>query len=269
MTRMTWLADVLRAEGIQVQETAGWKTRGRDGGIYSMRPRIVIEHHTATRIITSDAAVNKVLIDGRPDLLGPLCHIGLNRAGVAIIIAAGKANHAGAGVWLDANESVEAIGIEAYNYGNSVPFPTREPWPQVQLDAWDRITAALLRKIGRDERSACAHREWAQPSGRKPDPSGIDMNRMRQRIGYLLREDEMTITQARIELATAWHAVSGQWMTAQPNETAQDRLSRLAKDVADKKRTVAEIVTHAPPKPGPSPVDEKVPAWVLDATIPV
>lgn len=267
MTRLTWLADVLRAEGLQVQETAGWKTRGRDGGNYSMRPKIVIIHHTATHINTSDGVVTNLLINGRSDLPGPLCHLGLNRQGVFIVVAGGKANHAGAGIWKDANESVEAIGIEAYNYGNSVPFPTREPWPPVQLEAYGKGVAALLRKISRDEQYVCAHREWSLPAGRKPDPSGINMDSFRTKVGQLLREDEMSITDARLQVAAAWFAASGEWMTPTPTENRQIRLTRLAGEVLAKSRTAAEIANHAI-RVGPSDPSVLVPAWVLTADVP-
>lgn len=186
MARMLWLADVLRASGLKVLEHPGWQSRGRDG----MRPQVVIGHHTATHWSTPDSVVTNLLVKGRVDLPGPLCHLGLNRDGTYIVIAAGKANHAGAGQWMGANESVETIGIEAYNYGNGVPFPTREPWPQVQLDAYDRGVAALLKHLDKDERYFCGHREWALPAGRKPDPSGIDLNAMRQRVGYLLELED-------------------------------------------------------------------------------
>lgn len=195
MSRLLWLPAVLRAAGLSVVEHAGWQVRGRDG----MRPRVVIGHHTASHWSTPDSNVTNLLAKGRADLAGPLCHLGLNRDGIFIILAAGKANHAGSGKWMDANESVETIGIEAYNYGNGVPFPTREPWPQVQLDAYDRGVAALLKHLGRDERYFCGHREWALPAGRKPDPSGIDLNAMRRRIGYLIElEDSMSFTPEEI-----------------------------------------------------------------------
>lgn len=187
MARMDWLATVLRNAGLTVLEHPGWKTRGRDG----MRPRIVIGHHTASFPTTPDSVVTNLLVNGRVDLPGPLCHLGLNRDGAYIVIAGGKANHAGIGKWMDADESVEAIGIEAYNWGAGVPFPSREPWPQVQLDAYDRGVAALLSHLGRDPRYFAGHREWATPVGRKPDPSGIDLNAMRQRVGYLIELEAM------------------------------------------------------------------------------
>jgi len=268
--RMTWLADVLRAAGLTVVETAGWQTRGRD----TMRPLVVIGHHTATSASTSDANVVALLIKGRSDLPGPLCHLGLDRQGRYHIIAAGKANHAGAGVWKEANESSETIGIEAFNFGNSVPFPTREPWPQVQLDAYDRGVAALLTHIGRDASYFCGHREWAQPPGRKPDPSGIDLPLMRTRIAAIM--EPMTLTQARIEVAAAWHSASGEWMTPTPTETRQVRLSRLAKEVITPGgRTAAQIAAAGVPTPPPdlatrlaNAVNDPLPAWVTDPAIP-
>lgn len=262
--KLLWLADTLRDAGLKVVEHPNWQVRGKDG----MRPRIVIIHHTATHWTQSDAAVTSLLVNGRTDLPGPLCHLGLNRDGTFIVIAAGKANHAGAGQWMDANESVEAIGIEAYNWGNSVPFPSREPWPNVQLEAYEKGVAALLRRIGRDQQHVCAHREWALPAGRKPDPSGIDMNPFRYRVGKILEEETMTPVQARLELATAWHSKSGEWMTPQPPESAQGRLTRLSLEVLRGERTIGEIVLYAPQNPNPPDVDEKVPAWVLDMSVP-
>lgn len=187
MARMTWLADVLKAGGLKVAEAPGWKTRGKDGVEVvngkrrdnTMRPRVVIAHHTATNIKTSNSIVEKLLIGGRSDLPGPLCHLGLRRDGVYVVIASGKANHAGAGSWADANESVEAIGIEAYNSGLG------ETWPQVQLDAYDQGSAVLLSHIGKTQMAFCGHREWATPPGRKPDPKGIDLPAMRSRIQVL------------------------------------------------------------------------------------
>jgi hypothetical protein len=227
MSRMPWLADVLRASGLDVVEYPGWKTRGKEG----MRPRVVIGHHTATFPTTLDSVVTNLLVKGRVDLIGPLCHLGLNREGTFIVIAGGKANHAGLGSWMDANESVETIGIEAYNWGNGVPFPSREPWPQVQLDAYDRGVAALLKHLGRDQRYFCGHREWAIPAGRKPDPSGIDLNAMRARVRYLLElEDFMEkLTDAEI----AWLKL----MIAGANEIGSnpDSLKTLILDYRERK----------------------------------
>lgn len=174
---LLWLPQALKAEGVNVVEVDGWATRGKTS---QRAPQVVIAHHTATPKTMTDAAVIRLLVNGRPDLPGPLCHVGLARDGNAHLIAAGKANHAGAGIWKGVTGSVNTFGIEAYNDGRG------EPWPQVQLDAYDRIEAAVLRHETRDAAWVCAHREWATPAGRKPDPVGIDMDAMRGRVQLLL-----------------------------------------------------------------------------------
>ena len=227
MSRMLWLADVLRASGLKVLEHPGWKSRGKEG----MRPQVVIGHHTATHWSTPDLNVTNLLVKGRVDLVGPLCHLGLNRDGTYSVIAAGTANHAGAGQWMGANESVETIGIEAYNYGNGVPFPSREPWPQVQLDAYDRGVAALLKHLGKDERYFCGHREWALPAGRKPDPSGIDLNAMRQRVGYLLELEDFMDKLTDEEIAWLKLMIAG----AKSVNSNPDSLKTLILDYRERK----------------------------------
>lgn len=81
-------------------------------------------------------------------------------------------------------------------------------------------------------------------------------------------EEEMTLTQIRLEIATRWHIKTGVWMSADADETAQQRLSRLANEVQTKKRTIDDIISYAGPKAPVMDVGEKVPAWVLDWTIP-
>ena len=277
MTRMFFLGDVLRDAGLKVVATNGWQSRGKDSPTQSMNPRGVVAHHTASGPNRSPKALSVELIKGRPDrmvngvlvkgLPGPLCHLQLERDGSYWLIASGKANHCGAGVWKDANRSTHMIGIEAANLGNSVRFPTREPWPIPQLEAYDRGVAALLAYIGRDQTHFCGHREWALPPGRKPDPSGIDLDAMRSRVGKHLDAmlSPMTSLQARLEVAAAWHAKSGEWMTSTPTETRQARLTRLAYEVVSAGRKIDDIILHAP---AGQAHDEPVSAWVLDPTIP-
>lgn len=221
-----------------------------------MVPGAVIAHHTATRP-GSDLALDRLLIAGRPDLPGPLCHLHLTRQGQYRVIAAGVAHHAGGGGWKGLTGNRSVIGIEAANDGRG------ETWPQVQLDAYDHGAAALLRQLGRNESWLVAHREWAP--GRKIDPTGIDMDAMRARVHAIM--EPMTPTQARIEVAAAWHAASGEWMTPTPYETRQQRLTRLAAEILSPGgRTAAAIATHATRLFPPQAAD--VPAWVLDPTIP-
>ena len=183
MTRLLWLADVARTVGLRVVEVDGWQTRG--AATMTALPAVVVGHHTATRAAAmGDLPTLPILRDGRPDLPGPLCQYGLGRVGTVYVVAAGKANHAGRGEWRGVTVSTNTIGIEAEHPGDSTP------WPDVQLDAYDRLVAAVLQHTGRDYRWFCGHREWALPAGRKPDPTGIDLDGMRRRVHLLMTSEE-------------------------------------------------------------------------------
>lgn len=172
--RAEWLPQVLRDAGLTVHEQPGWRARGKEmASILG-----VVCHHTATGPRTSDASVVALLIKGRPDLKGPLCQLGLRRDGSFDLIAAGKGNHNGYGEW--GNQS---IGIEAYNDG------VGEPWPDVQVRAYEIGVAAILAHLGLDAQHAKGHKET--DPGRKIDPSGIDMSRFRTAVAAHIRKPPM------------------------------------------------------------------------------
>ena len=85
----------LRAAGIVVREASGWQNRG-NGQVSAYEGGIV--HHTATGfgIALPGTGVGNLLINGRPDLAGPLCNYAGNDDGSLTVIAAHPANHAGA-----------------------------------------------------------------------------------------------------------------------------------------------------------------------------
>ena len=180
--RLLWLPSVLRAAGLDVETTPGWELRGKDGPLAPMSPQVVVCHHTAVRAATPDSAVANLLIKGRPDLPGPLAHLGLTRSGRYVVIASGVANHAGLGGWAGFTGNRRAIGIEAYNSGLG------EPWPTAQLDAYDRGSAAILKHLSLPAARLCGHKEWAP--NRKIDPQGIDMLQMRNRVAALMIVEE-------------------------------------------------------------------------------
>lgn len=167
MTNMLWLADVARNAGLAVEESKGWETRGRT--YCSMRPKGVVCHHTAGPA-TGDMPSLNLLITGRKNLPGPLSHYGLGRSGKVYVVAAGTANHAGAGGWNGLSSNCDVVGIEAENTG-------KDPWPQTQLDAYVVLVAAICDHLGVDTKMVAAHREWAPT--RKPDPHSLDMNQFR------------------------------------------------------------------------------------------
>ncbi len=185
MARLDWLPGVLRDAGLDVYVMPGAETRGRD----DIKPKGVVGHHTATGTNWNDDHVAFLLRDGRRDLAGPLSQLGLERDGTFVVVALGRANHNGYGMW--GNDS---IGIEAYNKGDGI-----DPWPAVQIDAYQRGTAAILRHLGLTEARFKGHRE-TDPK-RKPDPRGIDLDDFRRQVADLLagtpqEDDDM----ARFEL---------------------------------------------------------------------
>lgn len=172
---LTWLADVLRDAGLKVAEQPGWQDRGR-GPMSTVSG--VICHHTATAAPGIMPSL-KLVTQGRSDLAGPLCHLGLGRDGTWFVVAAGRANHAGGGSWkgvIDGNSTF--IGVEAENAGTG-----KEPWPDVQMDAYRRGVAAILKKLGADASMCCGHKEYAPK--RKIDPN-FDMDEFRAGVAAIM-----------------------------------------------------------------------------------
>jgi hypothetical protein len=99
------------------------------------------------------------------------------------LIAAGTANHAGAGSWQGLVGNSSVFGIEAEH-----PGATGIPWSADQLDAYIRLSAELCKRGGFSSALVAGHKEWAP--GRKVDPIDLDMDDMRRRIA-LAMEDEM------------------------------------------------------------------------------
>lgn len=174
---LTWLPVVLNAAGLKVAPVDGWQSRGRSdvGEIFG-----VICHHTAGPLNGNMPSLN-TLINGRPDLPGPLAQLGLGRDGTFYVIAAGRCNHAGKGDWLGHKAgNTNFIGIEAEHTGKD-----DEAWSDVQIDSYQRGVAAILRHLGRDANSCAGHGEYALPKGRKTDPN-FDMDAFRKAVAGIL-----------------------------------------------------------------------------------
>jgi peptidoglycan hydrolase-like protein with peptidoglycan-binding domain len=178
---LTWLPDVLKNAGLKVSLVPGWKNRGRGdvGQIFG-----VVCHHTAGPRNENMPSLN-TLINGRggkKPLPGPLAQLGLGRDGTYFVVAAGRAIHAGRGTWQNVvNGNTNFIGIEAENTG----LPNDFPWPEVQMDAYRRGVAAILKHIGKTADFCAGHKEYARPQGRKGDPE-FDMNAFRTGVDALL-----------------------------------------------------------------------------------
>lgn len=143
--------------GLNVMESVGWVGRGRSSAV---NYRAVLCHHTAATV-----DIDWLLVAGRADLPGPLCNFALHRDGTVVLIASGRANHAGVGIL----PSSESYGIEATG-----PIPPgnkgRDAFPQ--YDEYVKLVAAILdhHDWGVSGR-VFGHKETARPLGRKIDPS--------------------------------------------------------------------------------------------------
>jgi peptidoglycan hydrolase-like protein with peptidoglycan-binding domain len=180
---LIWLPQVLKDAGLKVALVDGWEDRGH-GDVRTIHG--VICHHTATNEKRGNMPTLNTLIHGRNDLPGPLAQIGLGRDGTYYIIAAGRSYHAGAGIWKGlTNGNSNFIGIEAENTGRANDFP----WPAVQQDAYHRGVAAILKHIGRSAAFCAAHKEYALPKGRKPDPT-FDMISFRSAVAAILNDPD-------------------------------------------------------------------------------
>jgi hypothetical protein len=178
MHSLTWLPDVLKMAGLKVSVVPGWENRGRGdvGRIFG-----VICHHTVGPKTGNMPSLN-TLVNGRSGLPGPLAQLGLGRDGTYFVIAAGRANHAGRGSFRNiTNGNSNFIGIEAENTGLKTDFP----YPEVQMDAYRRGVAAILKRIGQGKEFCAGHKEYAKPSGRKIDTL-FDMGAFRLSVGEIM-----------------------------------------------------------------------------------
>jgi peptidoglycan hydrolase-like protein with peptidoglycan-binding domain len=172
-----WLADVLRAEGLDVVEYPGWRDRGH-GDFKDIRG--VMVHHTG-----SDTASAASIAEGRPDLEGPLSQLHIARDGTVTVVAVGVAWHAGVGMypWLPTNmANWHMIGIECANSGTSPTAPHRMNWPDAQYFALVGCCAAINRRLGQTSARTIGHKEYAGRAQGKWDPGAIDMGVLRSDI---------------------------------------------------------------------------------------
>lgn len=177
--KLSNLANVLRAAGLTVVETPGWASRGYAPPGYPAQDlqavRGILWHHTATnraRYAESAAPTLIMCIQGRADLPGPLCNIVFGRDGTVYLVAAGVANHAGAGyapgIPADMGNHY-LIGIEMESSGVA-PWD----WTADQIRVAPHLGAALERAylswLPEAERLQLGHMEYSSQG--KIDPAG-------------------------------------------------------------------------------------------------
>jgi hypothetical protein len=101
----------------------------------------------------------------------------LDRQGIAVVVAAGRANHAGEGGWAGLTGNSSVFGTEAECAGDG-------DWTDAQYLAYPKVNAAYCDLIGCDASMVCGHNEWAP--GRKIDIRDWPMSLMRQQVAELL-----------------------------------------------------------------------------------
>jgi hypothetical protein len=158
----TGIATRLRKSGFpNVREVNGWKTRGRDfaGTSPSFNPKGCVNHHTAGPAKTAGALTPSlgIIINGRPDLTGPLANVYLGYDNVVYVVAAGVANHAG----LPDGGSIKGMTGNSSAYGLEIEHPGTFPLADSRVKLAARIHAALIWKQGIDPSQIVQHWEWA------------------------------------------------------------------------------------------------------------
>ncbi|MGC4995306.1 MULTISPECIES: N-acetylmuramoyl-L-alanine amidase [unclassified Streptomyces] len=183
----------LKAEGLKVVEVGSWRTHNRNHkGPWGPVHGIMI-HHTVT---SGSARTVELCREGYDELPGPLCHGVITKDGKVHLVGYGRANHAGLGD----DEVLRAViaekglptdnesntdgnryfyGFECENLGDG-----EDPWPEAQMEAIVRVSAAICRHHDWTERSVIGHREW-QPG--KVDPRGFTMASLRARVKERLK----------------------------------------------------------------------------------
>ncbi|MGW1614431.1 N-acetylmuramoyl-L-alanine amidase [Streptomyces sp. NPDC002285] len=182
----------LRAEGVTVVEVGDWENHNRNGkGPWGPVNGVMI-HHTVTK---GSANTVEICRKGYSGLPGPLCHGVITKDGRVHLVGYGRANHAGLGdpdvlravtnqatlpgddqATVDGNRHF--YGFECENLGDG-----QDPWPEAQLAAIEKVSAAICRHHGWSERSVIGHLDW-QPG--KVDPRGFTMAWMREKIAKRL-----------------------------------------------------------------------------------
>ncbi|MFM9368059.1 N-acetylmuramoyl-L-alanine amidase [Streptomyces sp. Da 82-17] len=183
----------LKREGVKVSGVRSWRRHNRRGhGPWGPVHGVMI-HHTVT---TGAEQTVGLLYRGRSDLPGPLCHGAITKDGTVHLVGHGRVNHAGTGdagvleavireVKLPApgadtvDGNARFYGFECENRGDG-----KDPWPAAQLDAIERVSAALCRHHGWQAPSVIGHLEW---TATKSDPRGFSMDAMRERIAERLK----------------------------------------------------------------------------------
>ena len=214
--RCTWLPDVLRAAGLTVIETPGWRGRGatsetRPSSDFEALDGLVM-HHTASSVKHDLALSLAIVTNGNSVAPGPIAQAMFWRDGVVYIIGDGRANHAGKGGpyggWLPRDRAnLRTIGFECVNNG------VGELWSADLVASMEIAAAAVMRYLGLPAERTIMHSEWAP--GRKIDPAGPNGGRIAYAPGPVNQR-------AMIWSGDAFRDRVRYWLTPPPIEVVPD-----------------------------------------------
>lgn len=185
--RLLWLPAALRAAGLTVHEISGWQDRGHTDDTmflrYGFDPQAVVFHHDASAPGDSPGALNWLItgFDSSSDTnYDAQCWV--DRYGVWYIVAAGYAQHAGAG---DGWGAIPAGMGNPRSFGVETDHTTGEAWPPAQYASVRTGMAAICLDRGWDPaRCVVGHKEYAP--GRKDDPDPVDMAQFRAEVAAMI-----------------------------------------------------------------------------------
>lgn len=172
--------DLLRSWGFTVHEAARWKTRDAASGRTYLPGRLYVEHLDASSKLSGNWGALNYILSNR------LANIVVARDGQITLCAAGPQNHAGVGSRPSLGD-VPANGANWNSLGNEVANSGSEaydPRCTLAIIATEAAWAIVSGRVDELER-IIGHKEWADPPGRKTDPS-LDMNTRRRQVGEYL-----------------------------------------------------------------------------------
>ncbi|WP_443052643.1 N-acetylmuramoyl-L-alanine amidase [Streptomyces sp. NBC_00299] len=126
----------------------------------------VLIHHTVTSGTDSSVAL---CYDGYAPPPGPLCHGVIDKRGHVHMVGNGRANHAGPRRrrrLARRRQRSEAAARQRGRHRRQPPLPRcecidlgdgRDPWPEAQKEAIEKVSAAICRHHGWSERSVIGH----------------------------------------------------------------------------------------------------------------
>lgn len=174
--------DGLLRHGVRILEEPGWDVRGN--GQTSQYVGAII-HHTAGRSsATRPEPSRSVVVNGRPDLRGPLCNtLGLFDGAVRIV-AAHPANHAGASGGRSMGPLPVTTAFNKRVWGHEIDYAGVTPMSDAQYRTATIVGAVISDILGRsDEEWIRGHGETSITGkwdpGFAPPSRMIDMNRFR------------------------------------------------------------------------------------------